>query len=178
MRTIVLLITCGILLAGPVSAQADEGTRAAYQIKAAYLYNFIKFIDWPEDAFPAVQSPVYIGILGDNPFGSDIEKLETKNVQRHPIRLRFGQKPEDLRGCHLIYIGPSEWESIDRILSQIPRNGTLTVSGAPGFNESGGVIRFVETDNRIKFAINLQVAREANLRISSRLLQLAIQVLE
>ena len=178
MRNFVLLIICGILLAAPVPAQADADTRAAYQIKAAYLYNFIKFIDWPEESFPAVQSPVYIGILGENPFGSDINKLESKNVQRHPIRLRFGKDPEDLRGCHLIYISPSEWENIDRILQAIPRNGTLTVSGAPQFNDAGGVIRFVEKDNRIKFAINLQVAREANLRISSRLLQLAIKVME
>lgn len=176
MRFILLFIALGIFIAAPASVQADADTRAAYKIKAAYLYNFIKFVDWPEETFPAEQSPVYIGILGESPFGPEIHQLETKTIQRHPIRLRFGKEPQDLVGCPLVYIAPSAWPQLKQMMAALPRQGVLTVSGAPDFNQHGGVIRFVERNNRVRFAINLQAAHNAELRISSRLLQLAIEV--
>ena len=176
MRFFLLFIACVILNAVPTSVQADADTRAAYKIKAAYLYNFIKFVDWPEGTFSAKTAPVTIGILGTSPFGPEIGQLETKTVQDHPIRLRYGQTAEELSGCQLIYIAPSAWPQLEQTMARLPQKGVLTVSGAPSFNQQGGVVRFVERDNRVRFAINLQAAQAAGLRISSRLLQLAIEV--
>jgi len=159
-------------------AQAsDSSDSSEYLIKAGFIYNFAKFVEWPTAAFAQPDSPIVIGILGTDPFGNLIDRIvENKKIGARGLvvkRLRWGTDLKDLRECKILFVGASERGHLDELMQVVKGLPILTVGETPGFAERGGVIRFVLEDNRVRFEINVEAAHQADLTISSRLLTLA-----
>jgi hypothetical protein len=168
---LVLLILIPLLPA--VEGRAQDSL-SEYQVKAAYLVNFLKFVDWPEDAFGDPLAPIVIGVVGDDPFGVALpEVVVGKTVQGRDLVIRIYHTGEDLRGAHLLFISASERKRLPTILSALRGSSVLTVGDTEGFLESGGMIEFVPENNRVRFAINVEAANRAHLKMSSKLLSLA-----
>jgi hypothetical protein len=159
-------------------AQAsDSSDSSEYLIKAGFIYNFAKFVEWPTAAFAQPDSPIVIGILGTDPFGNLIDRIvENKKIGARGLvvkRLRWGTDLKDLKECKILFVGASERGHLDELMQVVKGLPILTVGETPGFAERGGVIRFVLEDNRVRFEINVEAAHQADLTISSRLLTLA-----
>ncbi len=155
----------------------DSSDSSEYLIKAGFIYNFAKFVEWPAAAFAQPDSPIVIGILGTDPFGSLIDRIvENKKIGARGFvvkRLKWGTDLKDLKECKILFVGASEKAHLDDLVQIVKSLPILTVGETPGFAERGGVIRFVLEDNRVRFEINVEAARQADLTISSRLLTLA-----
>lgn len=152
---------------------ADE-----YQVKAAYLLNFARFVEWPSDVLPA-SSPLNIAIIGDDPFGGALEEtLRGKSANGHPIQLRHLRWDDVLTPYQIVFVGASEEPRLPQILRSVGHNSVLTVSDIDRFSFRGGVIEFRTVGNRVRFDINRTAAAAAELNISSRLLSVARAVRE
>jgi hypothetical protein len=167
---IVVALACASrLLVLPAPAQTNE-----YQVKAAFLYNFAKFVEWPQEAFAQPDAPIVLGVLGEEPFGGALDQvIKGKAVNGHPLaikRLKWGGK---LRECHILFICASERKRLPAIFEQIKGAGILTVGETEAFTQQGGIINFTLVDNKVRFEINTDMAEQARLKISSRLLALA-----
>jgi len=158
-----------LLLAG--NARASEFDE--YAVKAAYLYNFAKFVEWPPEAFANEEAPLLICIAGANPFGDALDTLSGKRVASHPVEVRHLPAMTGLDPCHIVFVGRAEQGRFKTMLAKLARLPILTVSDIDDFARMGGVIGLIEADQRIRFDINLIVARQANLKLSSQLLKLA-----
>ena len=160
-----------------VAQTPDSPDSSEYLIKAGFIYNFAKFVEWPTTAFAQPDSPIIIGILGTDPFGQLIDRIvENKKIGARGFvvkRLKWGTDLKDLKECKILFVGASERAHIDELMQIVKTLPILTVGETPGFAERGGVIRFVLEDNRVRFEINVEAAHQADLTISSRLLTLA-----
>jgi hypothetical protein len=169
-----VILLAGILFVPSRAAAAQEDRRLEYQVKAAYLFNFIKFVEWPPSAFHDAHDPVSICVLGDDPFGPALDLLvhgETVNSHRVSVqRLR----DESVKSCHVLFIAGMEKE-IPAILARL-EPGVLTVGEGDRFLREGGVISFVIENRRVRFDINQSAAAKAALTISSKLLKVARSV--
>src|SRR6266567_4018128 len=159
-------------------AQASESSDSSeYLIKAGFIYNFAKFVEWPSAAFSQVDSPIVIGVLGTDPFGNVLDRIvEDKKIGPRGFvvkRFKWGKDLKELKDCKIVFVSASERAHIDEILQSVKGLPILTVGETPGFAERGGVIRFTLEDNRVRFEINVDAAHQADLNISSRLLTLA-----
>jgi uncharacterized protein DUF4154 len=170
----------GALLLAALALALPAGTRAAvsepeakeYQIKAVFLFNFAEFVEWPPEVFPDAQSPLIIGVLGEDPFGPYLdEAVRGERVNNRPMEIRRYSRIEDVTACHILYISQSESGRMDRILGSLKGRSILTVSDADDFSQLGGMIRFVVEKSKVRLKINLQAARQAHLTISSKLLR-------
>jgi hypothetical protein len=163
------LLLSGLLLGGHAwASEFDE-----YAVKAAYLYNFAKFVEWPPGAFASADAPLLICIAGDNPFGDALATLSGKTVESHPVEVRPIPAATGLEKCHIVFIGRAEQGRFKTVLAKLARLPILTVSDIGGFAQAGGMIGLVEADQRIRFDINLAITHQANLKLSSQLLKLA-----
>ena len=155
-------------------AQTGTSDVTEYEIKAAFLYNFAKFVDWPTDVFQKDSTTITIGILGDDPFGSILDEIaaDTKVKNKRLLIKRF-KHPEDLTFCHILYVSKSETRRLQAILKQVSGASTLTIGESPGFIERGGMIRLINKRHKVRFEINPGAAKKVRLKISSRLLKLA-----
>lgn len=168
-----ILILCILRGLVPVQATAAEPP-LEFEVKAAFLYNFIRFIDWPEEAFSGAEDPILIGVLGENPFEGALERAVTgKTAHGRPIAIRHGKRLEDIGEVHMLYISRSANRNLGPILAQLESKPVVTVGEHPRFTARGGMIRFFLRERRVAFEINPAAAKEADLRISSRLLALA-----
>jgi len=164
-----LLLACAI-----VHAQNSQPTE--YQIKAAFLFNFAKFVEWPPEAFGGASSPLVIGILGDNPFHDDLTRIIShKAVDQHPLVVREYRSLEGLTNCHMLFISNSEKERLPEILALLKGSNVVSVGEMDQFTESGGMIKFALKENKIRFLINNEAAHRAGLKVSSKLLALALR---
>jgi len=168
------LVACVVLAAGlSVRSVRSQPITDEYQVKAAYLLNFARFVDWPADVLPA-SAPLEIGIVGDDPFGVALEEvLRGKSANGHPIRLRHLHWNDVLTSCQIIFISSSEEGHLPQILRYLGQDSVLTVSDIDRFSLRGGVIEFRMVGNRVRFDINRQPAIAARLSISSKLLGVA-----
>jgi hypothetical protein len=167
-------VACVVLAAG-LSARNVRAQSVAdeYQVKAAYLLNFARFVEWPVDALPAA-SPLEIGIVGDNPFGAALEEvMRGKSANGHLIHLRHLHWDEVLTSCQIIFISASEERHLPEIVRHLGQDSVLTVSDIDRFSLRGGVIEFRMVGNRVRFDINREPAIAARLTISSKLLSVA-----
>lgn len=166
-----MLLLC-LLLASSSSAQQAQPSE--YQVKAAFIFNFAKFVEWPAAAFADKKSPLYIGVLGDNPFGADLERfIRDKTMNDHPLTMRECRTLEEAKKCHILFISASEKKRLPEIFQALQGANVLTVSETDGFTETGGMVNFVSEGNKIRFHINDGSAKSAGLKISSKLLILA-----
>ena len=161
-------------------AQAQEPDSSEYLIKAGFIFNFAKFVEWPAAAFAQQESPIVIAVLGTDPFGNIIDRIvEDKKIGTRGFvvkRLKWSKELKDLKDLKdvkILFVSSSEKAHIDEIVQTVKGLPILTVGETPGFAERGGMIRFTLEDNRVRFEINVEAAREADLNISSRLLTLA-----
>jgi hypothetical protein len=193
-RFYILLFLSMTLHVMPCSAQdrSDSQQNREYKIKAAFLYNFIKFVDWPEEKTKDQNGPIIIGIVGKDPFGDAFEPMTKKQIKgRNGLINRFegsekfkksskaGKSAiESLRKCHLIFICSSEEKNSPEIINLVDKHSVLTVGETPNMLKSGGIINFVVEENKVRFEINLTAAKNSKLKIRSQLLRLAKKVIE
>ncbi len=150
---------------GPLSAQE-------YEVKAAFLYNFAKFVEWPPTADG--KAPLIILVFGRNPFGAALERtVSGKAIGDRLLVVRRTSRVQELMPCHLLFIGAEQNQRMPEILKAIGEGGVLTVSEMEDFLELGGTVELVLDDNKVRFAVNLEAARRSGLKISSKLLSLA-----
>ena len=154
------------------SVCADLGTASEYAVKAAYLYNFAKFVEWPTQAFPSTTSPLVLCIVGKDPFGETLDTIAGKSVREWTLVVQHFAKVEESTGCHILFISASESSHLKTVLNQLKNAPILTVSDIDGFVEAGGMIGLVDVDQHIRFNINLLAVQRADLKISSQLLKL------
>lgn len=158
-------------------AHADTVVSKEYQLKAAFLYNFAKFVEWPAPPEQQEQDVFVIGIFGDDPFGNDIDTLlMNKTVKEKKIEIKRFNSIKNITPCHILFINPSEIDRLDEIMEHLKGRGVLTVSEASVFTTNGGMINFVMEDNKVRFEINKQATDKAGLTLSSQLLKLAKSV--
>jgi len=163
-------------LVGELHAQT-QGSLLEYQVKAAFLLNFTKFVEWPAVAFAAPDAPITICVLGQDPFGTILDRtIEGENVNNHGVRARRLLPDGDLRSCHILFISQSERERFAQIVSRLRGSSVLTVSELPGFADAGGMIEFLIEEGKARFYINAATAEAAGLKLSSRLLRVAKEV--
>ena len=145
-----------------------------YQLKAVFLYNFAQFVDWPAQAFADAQSPLVIGILGDDPFGSYLdETVRGEKVNGHPLIVQRYRRVNEARASQVLFISRSESDRLEQIFSALKGRPVLTVGDMEDFCARGGMVRLRNERNKIRVRINLPVAKAANLAISSKLLRVA-----
>lgn len=163
-----LLAWCALGLA----MGARAATLSEYQLKAVFLYNFAQFVDWPPRAFPTEQTPLVIGVLGEDPFGASLdEAVRGETVHGRPLVVQRFRRVEEVEACHVLFVSRSESGRLEHILARLRGRSILTVSDADGFTEFAGMIRFVTENNKIRLRINVEAARAADLTISSKLLR-------
>jgi len=155
------------------SVRAEQGP-TEYQVKAAYLFNFLKFVDWPDGPPADAHGQWVIGIAGENPFGDELKQIVSgKTVQGHELMVKRFQPDEDLHTCHVLFISASERKRLPSIFATLRGSAVLTVADMDQFLESGGMIQFVMEDKRVRFAVDVGATSRARLKVSSKLLSLA-----
>ena len=148
-----------------------------YQVKAAYLYNFAKFVEWPAGAFAASTDPIVFCVLGQNPFGRFLtEALNGKTIDSRPLGLRQISDPAQAAQCQVVFVSTSERKRLRAILEAMRGRGVLTVGECEDFTSQGGIVRFLLDEDRVRLEFNLDAAASAGLKISSRLLSLSAVV--
>ena len=145
-----------------------------YQVKAVFLFNFTRFVEWPATAFEGSSSPLVVGILGSDPFGPFLEEaIRNESSNGHPLVMKKFRNVEDIDSCHMLFIHTAAKSDLKTVLEKAESAGILTVGDAPGFAEQGGMIQFVTRGGKTRIRINLAAAKAAGLTISSKLLGLA-----
>jgi len=153
---------------------AQDAAPSEYQIKAAFLFNFAKFVQWPPEAFATTNSPLIIGVLGENVFGDNLEKtINHKVINERPLQFKEFHSVGEATNCHILFISTSEKAKFSKIIQGLQGTSVLTVSETGEFIDAGGMINFVLEANKIRFEINDEAAKKAGLKISSKLLSLA-----
>jgi len=160
----------------PVSAQSNA--LGEYQIKAAFLFHFGQFVEWPREALKDADSPLTYCTIGEDPFHGSLEvALSGKTIGARVLRVQHFRKPQEIQGCQVLFIGAGERKLLPAILAGVKGDSVLTVGESEHFVQDGGMIGFCLEENKIRFEINLEAAQKAKFRISSRLLALAQSVI-
>lgn len=160
------------LLRGGI-ALGQSGNFSEYQVKAAFLYNFGKFVEWPTNDFASTNAPLVIGVYGENPFGNDLDVVVSgRNINGHPVVTREVSLTE-LKNCQILFIARSKQKNMNEILRALDGAGVLTVTENMDPFDSGIMINFILKDDRIRFEINNTAAEKVGLKLSSKLLILS-----
>ncbi|MGF7079352.1 YfiR family protein [Mucilaginibacter sp. UYCu711] len=154
--------------------RAQNKPALEYQVKAAFLYNFTRFISWPASAFNSPKAPFIIGIVGNDPFGSYLEDIiDQEKVDDHPIIVQRYHDIRDINNCQILYISAGDNNKIKEIIAGVAHKNVLTVSDADKFVNWGGIINFFKDDNKLRVQINTAAAKAAGVEISSKLLKIS-----
>lgn len=173
MRTAVSL-AFAILLAGGSGAHAAESEDA---VKAAFVYNFPKFVEWPDNAFPTPGAAIDICVVGASGFAAVLRNIvRDKTVKGRPLTVRDSVPSADLASCRVVYIPSSEEKHLAEVLERVARLPVLTVGDPDALAERGGIIGLTTNDNRVHFEVNVSAARRAGLKLGSQLLKVATRV--
>jgi hypothetical protein len=168
------LLAAALLAGGVVRA---EPAAREHEIKAVFLLNFSQFVDWPEGTFATTNSPIVVGILGDDPFGAALDQAAAgERPQGRPLVILRGRRLEDVAGCHVLLVSRSENAKVGQILRGLQNKPVLTVGETEPFRQAGGMITFVLQSNRVGFDIDDVMARRAKLVVSAKLLKAARNV--
>jgi hypothetical protein len=171
---IVLTLLWSMATSGGVPAWAQESNLSEYQVKAAFLYTFTKFVDWPEEPSGEVQANSAICVIGDDPFGEYLDTLvQGKQLNGRPIIVKRMKRGESGRSCRIVFISSSEKGHLRPILDSLRGSSALTVGDMENFARSGGMVNLVVEGKHVQFEINVDAAKRAGLTISSKLLGLA-----
>ena len=158
---------------GALAADQDFSIPLEYQVKAAVLYKFVRYVEWSQDVLPDTLDTITIGVLGESPIVDALRaSVEGKEIGGYKVAIRHFGGLEDLDFSHMLFIGRSEKQHLKKALRRLQGWNTLTVGDTEGFAEAGGMVNLVIVENRVGFEINLEAAEKAKLRISSHLLRL------
>lgn len=167
---VVFFVLTGMLVCAPLQTRAQS---KEYQLKAAFLFNFAQFVEWPPETFATPDAPFCIGVLGDDPFGSALDAMvQGETISGHKITVLRASQLDVLKNCQIVFVSKSEKNRIPEILAALKSKPVLTVGDMENFGQRGGNINFYQEDNKVRFAINPAAAKEDGLRISSQLLRL------
>ncbi len=164
-------------------AVASSKTYPEHEVKAAFLYNFMKFTDWPEEKVPDANEAMTIFVVGDYPECKTFKDIQERNSENNPVRVRIFRAyeqisdPNVLKDCHVLFICKSEKKHLGKILNLVKDSSVLTVGEEESFLETGGIINFVEYQEKLRFEVNIPAASEADLKLRSNLLKLAKRVI-
>jgi hypothetical protein len=168
-RLVTVAVLASLLVPWARGEEVEE-----YQVKAAFLYNFAKFVEWPSQAFKSPMDPIAVCVLGHNPFGHALEELiRGKSVEGRGLAFRQVADAQEARTCQILFISSSEVKRFRSLYADLKTAGILTVGEAQGFATGGGVINFKLDGGHVRFEINLDAAEHEQLHISSKLLSLA-----
>jgi YfiR/HmsC-like len=177
---LVLVNLLFFLPAYPFSSKAmaqDTGSRA-YVIKAGFIYHFTRFVKWPSGSNPDAKNSKYnICVIGDNPFGSILNRLEEKHrFKEHPLEIKLDVSQNDFQGCHILFVSFSERFNVEQIIAEAKTFPVITVGDTEGFAERGIDINLLVVENRVKLKINKPCLDAKRFKVSSELLDLATLV--
>lgn len=168
------LIAACFLLSAAATAAAQYARAPEYEVKAAFLYNFAKFVEWPAQAFPSSSAPLRICALGHDPFGDTLNRIvQGKSISGRSILNQQVQSFADARACHILFFSRSDPDTLKQALDHLRDAPVLTVGENSEFLHLGGMINFVLEEDRVRFEINLRAAERHRLKISSKLLSVA-----
>jgi hypothetical protein len=163
------LLTAQMPAAPPTAAPSDE-----YALKSVFVYNFCRFIEWPDSAFASANEPLIIGIVGPDPFGAQLkEVVQGETYHNRPIQIEHYRSAGDLRHCHLLFVTQSESARLGQILAAVEKQPVVTVGETEDFVHRGGMIGLVAERTRVRLEINPVVIRAARVDVSSKLLRVA-----
>jgi len=188
---LVLCVCLGLIVTQIAFADTSSAKYKEYEVKSAFIFNFLKFIDWPGEKTAANNNQIIIGIIGEDPFGPAANVFKDKSVEDHKLVVKRFESFEQIRKlsekdknesidalkrCHLLFICQSEQKQLHDIIEIVCNSSVLTVADTDGFIEAGGIINFFTEDNKIRFDINQAAAEKTGLKIRSQLLRLAKRV--
>ena len=176
--TFCLILAVSVFTPNSTSEAEGEKGLSEYELKAVFLYNFAKFVEWPAGAFPDERAPIVVGVVGDDPFNGTLDAVVGKSANGHQVAIRRLRASEDLRSCHMLFVSSSERKRLAQIVASIDGASVLTVGEMDGFARNGGMITLAMEDNKVTFEINAATARRARLKISSKLMSLARRVID
>jgi len=162
-----LIVLCSVIAIPALAQKASE-----YQVKAAFLFNFSKFLEWPPEAMGQADEPFVVGVIGPDPFGNYLDDIIAgEKMMAHPMTVKRFKSAEEIDRCHILFINVPGKTS--EVLNALKGKSVLTVSDDNDFTRSGGIIRFFTENETIHLEINIQAAKAANLNVSSKLLRIA-----
>jgi hypothetical protein len=172
----IIFAAIAICLVASLDAEkaSADGESREYAVKAAFIYNFAQFVDWPASAFESDNSPIVIGVLGENHFDSSLEQaIQGKSVKGRTLVIKYFPHLADLEPCHILFVSDSETSHLSEVFDKVDDRPVLSIGDSPDFPWAGGTIRFFSDNNKLRFEINTESAQKARLKISSKLLSLA-----
>jgi hypothetical protein len=174
----VLLLALALALLCAADLAAQQSKPGEYQVKAVYLYNFGKFVQWPgRTDTHAGEKTFAICVLGRDPFGATLDEIiQGESVEGRSIVAKRLDRVENGEDCRILYISDSEKDRLEKILDSLKAKPILTVSDLPNFSEQGGMIQFVLEGDKVRFEVNLGAVEKAKLSLSSQLLKVAVAV--
>lgn len=156
---------------------AQEAELPEYVVKAGFLFNFAKYVEWPADAFDGPKAPIRIGVAGDDPFGGTLEKtLKDKTVNGRAFSIERYKEPEDLKRCHMLFVARADKVRTAAFLEKAKEPGILTVGEEKDFSRLGGVVTVLIEDGKPKLEVNPDAARDRKVVINAKLLKVAALV--
>ena len=171
------ILVSAFLMAAGSGNPAEPPQFAENQVKGAFLTKFAMFVEWPGKPVPGSQTPIVIGILGDDPFGSQFElALAKENINGRPFALKRLKDPQEAGGCQILFVSASEGPRLSGILAAIRKQPILTVGDQERFAHQGGMINFVKQGGKVRFEVNSAAVEAGGLKMSAKLLQVAIPV--
>lgn len=170
-RLLLSLIISLALVFSHSGAHAQEITPSEYQVKAAFLYNFLNFVEWPAGKSSEDDPKISVCILGEDPFGPSLDALDGLMVGDKMVAVKRIRNLKGIRNCHSVFISDSEKGDLQEIFHFVEDFAVLTIGDAEGFAEAGGMIGFVTEESKVRFHINIEAAKQSRLKISSKLLR-------
>jgi hypothetical protein len=153
---------------------AQTNPSVEYQVKAAFLFNFARFIEWPPQAFLNEKTPITLCVFGSDPFGGALDEIiRGKTINKREVVARRTIELSELKTCQLVFVSSSEDKSLSEILNSLKGVSALVVGESEGFAEAGGGVQFFLEDNKLRFAVNIEALQRSKLTVSSKLLALA-----
>jgi hypothetical protein len=155
-------------------SKADSTIAREYKVKAAFIYNFAKFVEWPAQKLGGDSTPIVIGVLGPNPFGDELENaLKGRQINGRGIVVRQFDDAEGAKAAHLLFVSANDETKLRKALKEY---GVLTIGQSESFTRNGGIITFTFEHDKLGFEINVGAAEQAGLKISAQLQKLAKSV--
>ena len=174
MGTLLAAAVASMLFCAETLRAADTPAASEAQVKAVFLFNFAKYVEWPAAAFPSAAAPITIGLMGTDPFGGELQHdVEGKTVNGRTFVIKHIASDSELSGCQILFISDSEASRLGGILAKAGSLPILTVGENEAFARNGGIINFVLKNGNVRLEIDLAAAKKAGLTISSRLLAVA-----
>ncbi len=176
--TFFIAIAFLVLLIAVVDAAHAQIQTEEYRVKAAFLFHFAQLVDWPPEALGDEKNPLTLCTVGKDPFHGDLEAtVEGKSIGTHALRVRHFKEAREIQGCQVLFVSGSERSDVPVLIAGLKNDAVLTVGETNDFVKQGGMIGFSVESNKVRFEINMEAAERAKLKISSRLLLLAKNVI-